>query len=167
MIQYVNLEMCRRMVFPFIHEILVSNEPAPEYEHESDGMENLSKVLGLVQSNDYYPSLYDKSSYIICSIAGSQYFSNGNKRLAVSVLLLFLAINDVEVIRLESGEFQQLIRNAFPGYRWDNNKNVGSSHPLFLYNLAIVIGDRTSWGFHDFSRLKENVADIFRIIYKR
>lgn len=95
--QYVDIAECREEVFPFIHEFLSEHEPSPEYCNEQRGMDELQKVLAFAKDDKFYPAFSDKSAYLICSIAGSQYFSNGNKRLGTAVLLFFLAINNVEV----------------------------------------------------------------------
>lgn len=166
MIAYIDLAECKEVVFPLIYLYLAEDEPAPSYQQEADGIGELEKVLGLVQRDDYYPDFYVKISYVMCSIAGSQYFSNGNKRLAVAVLLIFLMKNKAKILNAKSNELQKLLHDHFPKYKWDKNTNINGAHALFLYNLAIVIGDRNVWGFNDFSKLKEKVESIFSVLYK-
>lgn len=73
-----------------MREYLSTGEPAPPYERERAGLQALETVLTLAQNDRYYPTFADKSTYLFCGIAGAQHFSNGNKHLAVSVLLFFL-----------------------------------------------------------------------------
>jgi death-on-curing family protein len=95
MIRYFDITACVQFGFPFILDELTQSEPAPDYLSETNGMKELGKVLAFVQSDEYYSSFSEKSAYLICSIAGSQYFSNGNKRLSIVILLMFLLKNDV------------------------------------------------------------------------
>ena len=78
--QYVTLELCRAIVFPFIHARLTDAEAAPAYAYEEAGMQQLLKVLELVREDTYYPTFQEKAAYLFCGLAGAQYFSNGNKR---------------------------------------------------------------------------------------
>lgn len=166
MIQYVTLEMCVRELFPYIHRKLAEEESAADYQSETNGMAELQKVLDLVQYNEYYATLEEKAPYLICSIAGSQYFSNGNKRLSVVMLLQFIGLNNRPVRTFSAADFQTLLVFSFPEYQWEPNKNLDDSYALFLYNLAIVIGDRPQWGTNDFSEVKRRVAEMFSILYQ-
>lgn len=77
-----------------------------------------------MQNDLYYPAFADKCAYLICSIAGAQYFSNGNKRLAVTTLLQFLLMNDVEVWWTNDDGFRVLMHQIFPLYVWEENKEI-------------------------------------------
>lgn len=165
--KYVSLEDCRHVVFPYIYKQLTSTEPSAQYEQEQNGLDELNKVLHLVESDTFYPSFEDKGAYLLCSIAGSQYFSNGNKRLGVIVLMLFLIINDVELRTLTVSEYQKILADSFPRHTWEDNASIREGNPLFLYNLAIVIGDRNKWDEGtDFSALKQKAAKMFAALYR-
>src|SRR3989344_4590482 len=97
-VEYFDYEACEKYAFPYIYAELTSAEQAPDYSHEPNGVGELQKVLNFVRNDTYYPAFEDKAAYLICSIAGSQYFSNGNKRLSVVVLLMFLMKNNVLVM---------------------------------------------------------------------
>jgi len=43
--------------------------------------------------NHYYKNFWDKSAYLFVSVAEGHFFSNGNKRLALSLLAKFYEIN--------------------------------------------------------------------------
>ncbi|MEX0636734.1 MAG: hypothetical protein WD135_08195 [Ferruginibacter sp.] len=165
--EYTTLDHCIDRVFPFIHAHLSEHEPAPEYEFINSGMGQLEKVLQLVQSDVYYPTFSDKCAYLLCSIAGSQYFPNGNKRLGVAVLIDFLIINSAEIVVLNSGDYRELLNIYYPSYTWEENENIRDPHPLFLYNLAIVIGTPSIWEFgHGFDQVKESVSEVFEQLYR-
>lgn len=166
MMRYVTIDKCREQVFPFIQEHLTKTEAAPDYEHETNGMEELEKVLSFVQDDTYYPSLAEKASYMLCSIAGAQYFSNGNKRMGIALLIYFLIVNDVSVKRLEEEIYTEMLQDNFPDHSWEKNRNIRGQHSLFLYNLAIVIGDRKKWSGADFTELKQRIAKMFEELYR-
>ncbi len=111
---YVTLELCRKEVFPFIHQELTDAESAADYEYESEDMAELEKVLIFVRHDAYYPTFADKAAYLICSIAGSQYFSNGNKRLSVTALLKFLVLNRIPIRNIDTPGFREILTNVFP-----------------------------------------------------
>lgn len=164
-IQYFGIEACKKYGFPYIYAKLTVSETAPDYKAEHDGMADLEKVLSLMRHDGYYPSFYDKAAYLITSIAGSQYFSNGNKRLAVVVLLMFLQANAVRFLDDKKG-LQSILQEFFPAYAWEDAASISDGHSLFLYNLAIVIGDRHAWPSQEFSSMKQQVADMFTHIYE-
>lgn len=162
---YLDIVYCRETIFPFIQRNLTQQEPAPLYPHEERGMNELIKVLTFARDDIFYPTFPEKAAYIFCSIAGSQYFSNGNKRLGVATLLFFLALNNTEMELLHTQEYQKLLTDFFPSAEWEHNANITNTHALFLYNLAIVIGDRHRWGSGGFDGLKANVTKLCAHLY--
>lgn len=124
---YLTLDDCRRVVFTYIYSNLTAAEPAPNYEIEREGLAQLDKVLTLVRES-YYPTPYDKAVYIVSGIAGSQYFSNGNKRLAVVTLLAFLLLNSAEVRQRSALEYQALLGARFPLHEWEPSKAIADPH---------------------------------------
>lgn len=163
--RYVSVEDCRRLVFPYIHRYLSAGEAAPDYEKEVSGMQELNKVLTLVKDDTYYRTFAEKAAYLVCGLAGAQYFSNGNKRLGVTVLLSFLGANRAALRDRSVEEYRDLLQRRFPKHVWEDNPNIGGTHSLFLYNMAIVIGDRAKWGAAHFDKLREEVAGMFASLY--
>lgn len=164
--EYVSLDYCKTKVFPYIYARLSKDEPSAQYDQEANGLQELEKVLHLMESDMFYPTFPDKAAYLLCSIAGSQYFSNGNKRLGVMTLMSFLVLNHVKLVTLSAKKYQSLLRHKFPKHNWENNTTIVKSHALFLYNLAIIIGDRTVWEDGvDFDVLKKKVSEMFSELY--
>lgn len=163
-IRYFGLRACKEYGFPYIYARLTTTEQAPNYEDEANGIAELEKVLSFVQNDLYYPTFAEKCAYLICSIAGSQYFSNGNKRLSVTVLLMFLMHNDATVTE-DVSQLQQLLSDAFPKHIWEVQATIEDAYSIFLYNLAIIIGDRNTWKSPDFAVLRETVAGIFESVH--
>lgn len=162
---YLTMAMCRQEIFPYIHAELTKGESAAEYQDEESGLFELEKILSFVQHDGYYPSFYDKAAYLICSIAGAQHFSNGNKRLSIVVLMKFLGLNETLILLNKHEALRSLLEAAFPQCQWEDNARIADPHAHFLYNLAIVIGDKTVWGTTDFSGIKQRIADIFSALY--
>jgi prophage maintenance system killer protein len=166
MTHYLTEEDFRKVGFPFIQQVLAEHEPAPNYLSEPNGMAELLKVISFVQNDLYYPTFSDKAAYLLCSVAGSQYFSNGNKRLAVTTLMLFLAKNSAAIPKSIESKYEEILRISFPLHAWEGNEQIKEGHPLFLYNLAIVIGDRAKWGMKDFSAVRDIIAMVFDGVYR-
>jgi prophage maintenance system killer protein len=165
-IRYFGLHACKEYGFPYIYARLTTAEQAPNYEDEASGIAELGKVLSFVQNDMYYPTFEEKCAYLICSIAGSQYFSNGNKRLSVTILLMFLMLNEA-VVSEDVLQLQNVLHEAFPLHVWDGNASIEEPYSLFLYNLAIIIGDRKKWPSDDFTTMRDSVSSIFALIHHR
>jgi death-on-curing family protein len=165
MIRYPTEQDFRMKGFPFIQEVLSAHEPAPDYLSERNGMAELNKVLNFLQQDAYYASFFEKAAYLVCSISGSQYFSNGNKRLAVTALMLFMSLNEAEIYETIEEEYREILLFAFPLHTWERNEFLKGPHALFLYNLAIVIGNRKVWGTNNFAMVRDLVGTLFSHLY--
>lgn len=53
----------------------------------------LQSALELIQVDDYYPTFEDKLTHLIWSINKNHAFSDGNKRLSITLGLQFLSLN--------------------------------------------------------------------------
>ncbi len=53
----------------------------------------LSSVLEHIQNDDYYPTFEDKLTHLVWSINKNHSFSDGNKRLSITLGLQFLSLN--------------------------------------------------------------------------
>ena len=56
-------------------------------------LEQLDSILDFVQNDNYYPTFEDKLTYLIFSINRNHLFSDGNKRLSITIGALFLLLN--------------------------------------------------------------------------
>lgn len=56
-------------------------------------LEQLGGILEFVQNDMYYPTFVDKLTYLVFSINRNHLFSDGNKRLSITVGALFLLLN--------------------------------------------------------------------------
>lgn len=53
----------------------------------------IKSVLGFIQNDDYYPTLEDKLNHLVYSFCASHFFSDGNKRISITLGAYFLLKN--------------------------------------------------------------------------
>ncbi len=161
--QYPTLDHCRRLLFPYIRSRLTGEEPAPNYEEELTGLRRLEAIFHLMQRDDYVGVL-GKSAYLFCSIIDGHPFSNGNKRMAVTLLLYVLLSNgwlvnapNLEVMRDE-------LQRIFPHLQWEEVTSFRHPHEFFFYHLSLVIADRKQKGQMTFHQEQEAVAQLLAVV---
>lgn len=74
-----------------IHHKTVEKSGGGSYSSINIGY--LASALELIQNDDYYPSFEDKLTHLIWSINKNHAFSDGNKRLSITLGLQFLSLN--------------------------------------------------------------------------
>ena len=161
--KYIDLTICEKLIFPYIRDNMASEEPAPMYEHETGGVKRLESVFHLMQRSEY-KGLLGKAAYMFCSVIDSHHFSNGNKRLAVSLLIFFLLVNNhgihapnMEVMRME-------LKAAFPKLKWQNVQSFSYPHEYFFYHLALIIADRAQKGKMTFTQEQAAVKNLLEVV---
>lgn len=73
------------------HHKTVEYSGGGDYSSINDGY--LDSALELIQNDDYYPSFEDKLVHLIWSINRNHAFSDGNKRLSITLGVQFLSMN--------------------------------------------------------------------------
>lgn len=74
-----------------IHHKTVEKSGGGSYSSINIGY--LQSALELMQIDDYYPTFEDKLNHLIWSINKNHAFSDGNKRLSITLGLQFLSLN--------------------------------------------------------------------------
>lgn len=74
-----------------IHHKTVEKSGGGSYSSINIGY--LASALELIKNDDYYPSFEDKLTHLIWSINKNHAFSDGNKRLSITLGLQFLSLN--------------------------------------------------------------------------
>jgi len=74
-----------------IHHKTVEKSGGGSYSSINIGY--LQSALELMQIDDYYPTFEDKLTHLIWSINKNHAFSDGNKRLSITLGLQFLSLN--------------------------------------------------------------------------
>ena len=95
-IKYINIEQVEYSAFSLAQQFMLWNEPIPDFSTRfPDILERcLSAPRQTYDKKDLYPTLEDKCSILFYVLIKDHPFQNGNKRLAVMSLLIFLAENN-------------------------------------------------------------------------
>lgn len=93
--KWLQIEDFEFLCFNFARDNLSFDEPIPEYETRDNSL--LESALGSPQQmfggRLLYPSLVKQGAILFYSIIKNHPFRNGNKRIAVISLLVFLSLN--------------------------------------------------------------------------
>lgn len=149
--------------FDLVKKHYTRHEEVPHYTRETSGMGKLLGVLEKVRIDLYYPTLFDKATYLLVAINKGHFFSNGNKRLALVIALDFLILNGARV--------QDLSGDRFEGYKRKLSEIFGNvqfeEYPEFtpeefaLYHLSLIVAESHRYVGNDFDALKQKVNDFF------
>ena len=163
MIAYPTITVCKEQLFPYIRTRMVVSEPAPYYEGERSGLDRLESILELMK-RDEYDGILAKASYLFCSIIDGHHFSNGNKRLAVTLLMYVLIINGYRIHVPNLTLMRQELKRAFPHLQWEEGVAFEKPHEYFFYHLALIIADRGQKGQMTFQEEQHAVAELLAVV---
>lgn len=158
MAYYISEKILDR-VFEFVSTRYSQVEEVPQYREERR-FDEFCGVLRQAKSDTYYPTVLEKAVYLLVGINKGHFFSNGNKRLALVVTTLFLAINDLQLKKESKEWYRTLLENLFPEYtQWEDFSDFTPTD-YATYNLSIMIADSGVYNIsHD--QLKERVHSFF------
>lgn len=74
-----------------IHKKTIDKSGGGDYGYINEGY--LESALELIKNDDYYPEFEDKLTHLIWSINKNHSFSDGNKRLSITLGVQFLSLN--------------------------------------------------------------------------
>lgn len=160
---YPTLHVCAELLFRVIRTEMAAFEPAPQYEEERRGLDRLESIFTLMQRDDY-PNLLSKSAYLFCSVIDGHPFSNGNKRLAVTLLTYMLLINGYRISAPDMNDMRHELERLFPKLQWEKIHAFKSPHEYFFYHLALVIADRNQKGKMTFQQERAAVEELLAFI---
>ena len=86
MVIYIPFEQAKE-----VHRLTVEKSGGGSYDAINIGY--LEMVLEHIQNDLYYPEFIDKLTHLIWSINKNHAFSDGNKRLSITLALQFLSLN--------------------------------------------------------------------------
>ncbi len=160
---YPTLPACISLLFPIIRQHMVTKEPAPYYEDERQGLDKINSTFVLMQ-RDNYPDLLSKAAYLFCSIIDGHPFSNGNKRLAVTLLTYFLLMNGFRISAPSMIAVRAELEHFFPNLTWEDVHAFRYPHEFFFYHLALIIADRAQKGKMTFRQEQSAVQQLLEFI---
>lgn len=93
---WITLEDFEFMCFDIARKLLAFNEPIPDYKTRNNALleSALASPRQTFDKKLLYPSFPQQASILFYSLIKNHPFQNGNKRIAVMALLVFLSIND-------------------------------------------------------------------------
>ena len=163
---YPTLPICRTLLFPMIGQHMAKAEPAPYYNGEKRGLDRLQSIIELMQ-RDNYPDLLSKAAYLFCSVIDGHPFSNGNKRLAVTLLTYVLLMNGYRINPLGMIAVRTELERFFPNLTWEDVHAFRHPHEFFFYHLALIIADRAQKGKMTFRQEQDAVRQLLDFIAAR
>lgn len=104
--QKVNLKEVEYIAFRTAHELMSFNEPIPDFETRlPNKLEScLAVPFQKFRSKDLYQGLIAKASILFYLMIKNHPFQNGNKRIAVTTLMVFLYKNK-KWLKVDNQEF--------------------------------------------------------------
>lgn len=95
-VETISIEEVRLIAFKLAKQFVEWDEPIPDFKERYEGVLEscLQQPFQRFGGNDLYPSLIDKSSILFYLMIKNHPFSNGNKRIAIFTLTLFLYKNN-------------------------------------------------------------------------
>lgn len=92
---WIDIEDFEYLCFNSTLEFLSFNEPIPEYNTRNNALLDsaLASSKHTFDGKLFYSTLVEQASILFYSIIKNHPFLNGNKRIAVMTLLIFLALN--------------------------------------------------------------------------
>lgn len=163
MTHYPTLDDCKLQLFPYIKKKMAADEPVPSYAYEPSGLNRLESILTLMQRDDY-PDHGAKAAYLFCSVIDSHPFSNGNKRLSVTLLTAFLLLNGYKIHGPNMRVMRDEMHKAFPNLKWEEINEFSQPHEHFFYHLALIIADRSQKGHMTFAQERHAVEMLLKSV---
>ncbi|WP_372364861.1 type II toxin-antitoxin system death-on-curing family toxin [Candidatus Uabimicrobium sp. HlEnr_7] len=151
---YITLKDCKNSLF----DIALASSPeevTPHYLTNKRGITRLESILVQIQTN-YYKGFFEKASFLFISINRGHLFTNGNKRLALTLLLNFIYINDYKFKGLTEKTYRKWFETNFPQYKISNRK-FKRVYGWAMYNMNKAVASDTEYGFEE---LKSKVNEF-------
>lgn len=164
--RYPTLQRCEGTFFSYIRTWMAKAESAPFYEMERSGLEKLESIFSFMKRSEYR-GVIAKVAYLFCSVIDGHPFSNGNKRLAVTLIVHVLLENEYRMDAQSIVFVRRQLKRVFPRTRWRNVRSFSLPEEYFLYHLALVIADRTQKGQISFQDEQFFVRELLKKVTRR
>ncbi len=138
-------------------------EEVPNYDEEQGGIDKYFSLIERSRSNQYYPDIFSKASFLFINI-NSHYFSNGNKRLAVTSTIFFLEKNNYTYNELSKDVYYKILNELFTDAILVDFEEFSPIN-FALYNLAIITASINKQEI-DFDDLKCKVSSFFEDVFE-
>ena len=122
-------------------------EEVPPYESNCNGVAKLGGVLSQAQE-DWYKGFFEKAAFLFASVNKGHFFANGNKRLALAILVYFIYLNKYQHRSLLKKQYRGWFKEEFPLYKLSRRK-FNTIYGWAFYNLNKAIASSTSVKFDE------------------
>ncbi|MBU1044616.1 MAG: hypothetical protein KJ915_09515 [Candidatus Omnitrophica bacterium] len=159
---YLKIRDCNDFLFDFALKF-DKTEKTDHYNLNLGGVNKLEGILERIQWG-FYKGFYEKASSLFLFINGGHLFINGNKRLALSLLLGFAFINGYWVSNVRKDVYKKWFKEHFPKYKL-SRKRFKTVYRWAMYNFNRATADSRhhNCGFDDLKRKAESFLKIHLI----
>ena len=108
------IRLTKQQVILLHKDVIAQSGGSPEIRDEGLLESALNAPFQTLSGMELYPTIVDKAARLGYSLIKNHAFVDGNKRIGVHAMLVFLALNDIEV-EYEDAEFIQLVLDVAAG----------------------------------------------------
>lgn len=108
------IQLTKQQVILLHKEIIAKSGGSPEIRDEGLLDSALNTPFQTFSGTELYPTILEKAARLGYSLIKNHAFVDGNKRIGTHTMLVFLALNDIEV-EYEDNDFTQLILGIAAG----------------------------------------------------
>lgn len=108
------IQLTKQQVILLHKEIIAESGGSPEIRDEGLLDSALNAPFQTFSGTELYPTILEKAARLGYSLIKNHAFVDGNKRIGAHTMLVFLALNNIEV-EYEDNDFTQLILGVAAG----------------------------------------------------
>ena len=108
------IRLTKQQVILLHKDVISQSGGSPEIRDEGLLEQALNAPFQTFSGMELYPTIVDKAARLGYSLIKNHAFVDGNKRIGAHAMLVFLALNDIEV-EYEDAEFIQLVLDVAAG----------------------------------------------------
>lgn len=108
------IQLTKQQVILLHKEIIAESGGSPEIRDEGLLDSALNTPFQTFSGTELYPTILEKATRLGYSLIKNHAFVDGNKRIGAHTMLVFLALNNIEV-EYEDNDFTQLILGVAAG----------------------------------------------------
>ena len=108
------IRLTKQQVILLHKDVISQSGGSPEISDEGLLESALNAPFQTFSGTKLYPAIVDKATRLGYSLIKIHAFDDGNKRISAHAMLVFLALNDIEV-EYEDAEFIQLVLDVAAG----------------------------------------------------
>lgn len=159
--RYISIYDCKNSLFTEALKFDIT-EQTTDYITQTEGIAKLEGILVQIQQR-YYRTFFQKAAYLFLAVNKGHFFENGNKRLALVLLVTFVYQNQGQFRVVSKQRYRNWFKKNFPDYtlrRTHFRYSIGWA----FYNLNKATASSAD---RDFDNLKKSVEDFLILTINR